>query len=150
MRIIIADTSCLILFTKINELGIIQDTFNEVVVTDKVEEEYGDLPSWIIVRNDYNKEAYEKLCQKFGPGESSCIALAQKETTPLLIIDDRKAKQVAEDIGIECVGSLGLLLLAKREGVLLTIGPVIEKILATNFRLSRSLVDLVLKLANEE
>ena len=118
MRLIIADTSCFVLFKKINRFDILKDTFKEISVTDKVIEEYGPLPDWINVRIDYNKEIFKKINKNFGVGESSCIALAQEEINPLLLIDDRRARKVAEDIGIQCTGSLGVLLIAKRERVI--------------------------------
>ena len=52
MKVIIADTSCLILFDKINHLEILQDTFVELIVTDEVVQEFGsELPDWITLRS---------------------------------------------------------------------------------------------------
>lgn len=150
MRIIIADTSCLILFKKIGELEIIRNTFSEIHTTDKVISEYGEDIDWITVRNDYDINTYSKLKSRFGVGESSCIALAQGEENPLLIIDDRKARNVAEEIGIECIGSLGLLILAKREGKIELVKPIINKIKSTNFRLTEELINFVLEIVDED
>lgn len=41
MRVIIAGTSCLIIYEKINQLEILRDTFVELIVTDEVAEEFG-------------------------------------------------------------------------------------------------------------
>lgn len=42
---IIADTSCLIIYDKINRLEILRDTFVELIVTDEVAKEFGgELP----------------------------------------------------------------------------------------------------------
>ena len=41
MKAIIADTSCLIIYDKINKLEILQDTFVELIVTSEVAEEFG-------------------------------------------------------------------------------------------------------------
>jgi predicted nucleic acid-binding protein len=149
MRVIIVDTSCLILFKKIDELQVIESTFRQAITTDKVIEEYGDIVNWLVVRNDYDRNSCRKLKNRFGEGESSCIALAQYETNPLLIIDDRKARNIAEEIGIECVGSLGVLLIAKREGAIKTVKPILEKIQRTNFRLTSALIEQVIKMADE-
>lgn len=81
--------------------------------------------------------------------DASCIALAQESENPLLLIDDRKARRVAEDVGIECVGCLGILLLAKREAVLGEVKPWLDKIVGTDFRLTNDLIRTVLKLAGE-
>lgn len=150
MRIVIADTSCLILYDKIDRLDILQSTFSEIVTTDKVIEEYGKSFDWLIERDDYDQNAYEKLLKTFGAGESSCIALAQAENSPILVIDDKKAKRIAEEVGIECIGSIGVLLVAKREGILLEIRPVLDQVQATNFRISDRIIDLALAIAGEK
>jgi len=150
MRLVVADTSCLIIFHKINSIDILKDTFKKVLITDKVLDEFGDLPKWLEVRNDYDLEAYHKFSKNFGPSESSCIALAQKIENPILLLDDRRAKKVAQEIGIECVGTLGVLLLAKREGVIEKIKPLIEQIKQTDFRVSDKIIETVVRLAGEE
>ena len=149
MRTLIADASCLILFDKIGALPVLKGTLKQVITTDKVITEFGQSPEWVTVVSAYDISVYEKLRKRFGTGESSCIALAQRATNPLLIIDDRKARSIAENIGIECVGSLGVLLLAKREGVIDQVKPILTRIDETNFHLTQSLIDRVLQLAGE-
>ena len=61
MRLVIADTSCFILFKKIDRFDILKKTFSEITVTDKVVEEYGRLPDWIQIRSDYNKQIFNKI-----------------------------------------------------------------------------------------
>jgi predicted nucleic acid-binding protein len=111
--------------------------------------EYGEHLGWLKVRTDYDSNSYNKLISRFGPGESSCIALAQNEDNPLLIIDDRKARRIAEEIGIECTGSLGVLLIAKREKVISKVKPLLDKIKKTNFRITEELVNEILMLVGE-
>ncbi|NJC28525.1 DUF3368 domain-containing protein [Neolewinella antarctica] len=150
MRLVIADTSCFILFKKIDRFDILKNTFREISVTDKVVQEYGPLPDWISVRSDYNKEIYHKINQNFGTGESSCIALAQEAVNPILLIDDRKARKVAEDIGIQCTGSLGVLLIAKRERAITNVSDILVEIKKTDFRMTNAIADKLLELANEQ
>lgn len=50
-RIVIADTSCLIILGKIDLLEILQSLFSEIWITEEVSKEYGEaLPSWIKVK----------------------------------------------------------------------------------------------------
>lgn len=149
MRVVIADTSCFILFKKIDRFDILKNTFGEISVTDKVLDEYGPLPIWIKVRTDYNPQIYEKINQNFGPGESSCIALAQEQSNPILLIDDKRARKVAEDIGIQCTGSLGVLLIAKREKAIENVADILQEIRKTDFRMTDSISKKLLELANE-
>ncbi len=59
-KIIISDTSTLILFNKIDEMSILQGVYKELITTPEVAEEFGeDLPSWIKIVPVSNKE-YQK------------------------------------------------------------------------------------------
>ncbi|MBB4081133.1 putative nucleic acid-binding protein [Lewinella aquimaris] len=149
MRAVIADTSCLIIFTKLDQLDILRDTFQGLATTDKVAEEFGPLPNWINVTTEYDRGLYTELSQTLGIGESSCIALAAGEQDALLIIDDRQAKRTAEGIGVECIGSLGTLLIAKQHGVIDQVGHLLDEIQKTDFRVSKKIIDTVRRLAGE-
>ncbi len=47
-RVIISDTSCLIILRNIELLNILHDLFGEIIITPQVREEFGDkLPAWI-------------------------------------------------------------------------------------------------------
>lgn len=44
MKVVIADTSCLIVYDKIQRLDILRKTFPELIITQQVGEEFGTLP----------------------------------------------------------------------------------------------------------
>ena len=49
-KIIIADTSCLIVLSNIGLLTILNDLYHEILITPEVKDEFKDiLPDWIIV-----------------------------------------------------------------------------------------------------
>jgi len=52
-------------------------------------------------------------------------------------------------MGLSFMGTLGLLVKAKEYGIIPFVKPYIEKIQATNFRVSSSLVNLVLEKTGE-
>jgi predicted nucleic acid-binding protein len=56
MKTIIADTSCLIIYHKIDRVGILQETFSDLIVTKEVADEFGELPDWIAIREVKDKE----------------------------------------------------------------------------------------------
>ncbi len=66
-----------------------------------------------------------------------------------MIIDDRKAPNLAKRMHLEFIGTLGLLLEAKAQGVIAQLKPYIDKIQQTNFRVTRDIVDYVLEQAGE-
>jgi len=84
-----------------------------------------------------------------GKGEISVIAYANLHPEYLVIIDDAAARQFAKTIGIKSLGTLGVLLLAKRRGVIKSVKPAISKLQETGLWLSEDLIRMVLKEAGE-
>ncbi len=87
--------------------------------------------------------------QGLGPGESSAIALALQEHAAVLV-DDRFARRVAVEHGLQTVGSLSVLIACKRRGHLASIRPALSTLLESRYFLSGSVVDDALRLAGEE
>lgn len=115
-QIVIADTSVLIILSKINELSILKDVFDKITVTDKVAEEYkGQLPEWVDIQ-PIDVEAYRAIAELVDEGEASAIALALRNINSLLILDDIRARKYAKKLGLKVMGTLGVI--AKAEGVL--------------------------------
>lgn len=82
-------------------------------------------------------------------GEASAIALALEVEKALLILDDFKARVLADKLQLNYTGTLGIILKAKEIGVFKTIRPIFEKIQKTNFRFSEKILKEILKEANE-
>jgi predicted nucleic acid-binding protein len=82
-------------------------------------------------------------------GEASAITLAIENKNSTIIIDDYKARKIAEQLGINFTGTFGILLKAKNMQLIPLIKPILDKIKNTNFRISEELELTVLKLANE-
>ena len=146
-NIIISDTSCLIVLSKINELGILKILYNEISITKEISEEFAlELPNWIKIKEVKDKKFQHLLETQLDKGESSAIALAMETENPLIIIDENKARQFAKKLDLRITGTLGILIYAKNKGVIKDIEPIITKLLATDFRISKKLVDLMLEL----
>jgi predicted nucleic acid-binding protein len=149
-KIIICDTSCLILLQKINELEILHLHFGKILTTIEVAIEFGEvLPDWISTQQPSTVNYNLLFETKLGRGESSAIALASEFSDCLLIIDDLKARKTAQKLGLKVIGTLGLLVDAKLKGNIPSIKPFLEKIKQTNFRISNQLENLLLDFANE-
>lgn len=130
-------------------LEILQHTFADLMVTDEVAKEFGELPDWITVQQIANKDQYLELAKDLGKGEASSITLALEFNDSLLIIDERKGRKVAEEMKIEIIGSLGVLIKAKEKGVIKSVKEILNLIDKTNFRISESIKEKVLKKASE-
>ena len=76
--IVIIDTSCLILLSKIDELDLLKEVFKEIYTTNDVLLEFGNpLPSWILVKSPTNKNYQNLLELEIDKGEASAISLIE-------------------------------------------------------------------------
>jgi predicted nucleic acid-binding protein len=86
---------------------------------------------------------------RLGTGERAVIAYAQAHRGYVAGMDDLRARQLAEAIGLKVTGTLGILLRAKQAGLISTLQPLVDDITAQGFRLSPDLHRDVLGLAGE-
>ena len=82
-------------------------------------------------------------------GEASAIALAMESEDCMLILDDHKARRVAITLGIKITGTIGIIIKAKLNGIIISIIPYLEKIKKTNFRISEEIIRQALLEARE-
>lgn len=82
-------------------------------------------------------------------GESSAMALALEMPESTIIIDDYKARKVADHLGINYTGTIGVLIKAKLLGIIQSIKPLLAKIKETNFRISAELEEKALQESGE-
>ena len=149
-KIIISDTSCLIALDRINQLEILQKTFNTIITTNEVQKEFGKpLPAWISINEVRNTNKVKELEYTVDKGEASAIALAIELASSLLILDDLEARHLAKQLNLTHTGTLGIILRAKRTGHIKSVKPIIEKMKNTNFSISAKLYQDVLIEANE-
>lgn len=147
-KIVIADTTCFILLDKIGELTLLKALFGQVITTTVIAQEFGTpLPKWVIVHDV--KDTHFQNSLDIDAGEASAIALAIESEPSLLILDDNKGRKAARKLNLHVTGTLGVLLKAKRIGIIAAIGPIIEKIRKTNFWYSEEVLQEILSLANE-
>jgi predicted nucleic acid-binding protein len=138
-ELVIADTSCLILLSKVEALDILPKLYKKIYTTQTVADEFGDtLPIWIIIRNPLTIPPFGIKIDK---GEASAIALAIETPDATLIIDELKGRKVAALLKLNYTGTIGVLKRAKREGHIPSLKNLLFKIQETNFRLSQKLID---------
>ena len=85
-ELIIANTSCLILLSKINFLNLLEKLYGQVFITPEISGEYGStLPSYIKVKEVPDKKYIQLLSWQIDKGEASTIALALSTSNSLVI-----------------------------------------------------------------
>ncbi len=85
------------------------------------------------------------LEETIDPGEASSIALAVEIKGCYLILDDLRARNVARSMGLQFTGTLGFIASVQRRGIIPSARPLFEQILATDFRISKELVNSILE-----
>ena len=148
--LVIADTSCIIVLTKIDELDLLRQTYHSIWIPPEVAREYNRIiPNWISIESpsEFAIESVRGLM--LDPGELSAIALATELPDSLLMLDDNDARKAATALRLRVTGTLGVVIAAKQAGILNSVIPVFEKIRATDFYVSEEIFIRAIKEAGE-
>jgi predicted nucleic acid-binding protein len=149
-KIIVSDTSCLILLDKIKQLDLLHALFNRITITQIIAGEFGkQLPAYIQIENPVNL-IYQKILESnLDSGEASALALALEKKDCLLIIDDYKGRKEAKNLGLTFTGTLGILIIAKQKGLIKSITRILTDIQKTDFRISDTVIKDARRRCNE-
>ena len=156
---VIADSSALVALVVCQCLHLPEQLFGEVRVPEAVfaevcvpgKPEADTLRAWLRQRvrtvslSDYTIVKPEGL----GRGELEAMALYLALSADLLLVDDARAKKVAYLNGLEVIGSVGVLLLAKRRGLISQLKPFLDILATSDIYLSESSIRTVLKNVGE-
>jgi len=138
---VITDASCFILLDKIDGLFILESLYSFVVTTPEIAAEYGKrLPIWVEVRAVRNRELLYDYAERVDIGEASAIALASEVPSPLLILDDLRGRKLADRLRLNYTGTVGILVLARKRGIINGLRSHFDRIRATNFRVPERLL----------
>ncbi len=149
-NIVISNTSCFIVLTKIGELGLLHKMYGEIITSPEVVAEYSQpLPDWVKIKSPSDRFSQQILELQLDKGEASVIALAMETPKSTIILDDHKARIIAEKLGIKITGTIGIIIKAKLRGVIPSIKPYLEKIRKTDFRLTPAIEQQALVEAGE-
>jgi predicted nucleic acid-binding protein len=83
------------------------------------------------------------------PGESEVLAWALAHRGHEAVVDDKAARTCARHLGIPCCGTVGVLVRAKRRGVLPAVRPALAAVRAAGLYLAADLETRALQLCQE-
>lgn len=150
----VSDASVLIALERIGHLSLLRQLFVKVIIPPKVCSEVfkgRTKPKWIDVKRPH-KSVVINIVQKTGlhpdKGETEAIALAWQQKT-VLLIDDLKGRRAAEKFKIPFMGTLRLLVEAKRKGFIPKVSPLLCALEQTGRYIDKRLRQWVLEEAGE-
>lgn len=82
-------------------------------------------------------------------GEAAVIQLALEQGIEWVCMDDRKGRRAALAVGLKVVGSLGLLVMAKKLGIVPEIRPIIDRLMSEGQWYHGDLLQQVLRAVGE-
>lgn len=158
--IVVSDTSALITLASAGELNLLRDLFGEVLIPERVWQEVvqANRPgaedvtdaAWIRTVPAPDTAFLMALRADVDPGEAEAIALAFAVQADILLLDERRARNLAISMGFPVVGVVGVLLRAKQKGFLPLLRPVLDRMkMASGFRGSTKLYEEALHAAGE-
>lgn len=159
-KLVIADAGPLIALARIQQLGLLPMIFDRVLVTDIVFAECAgraDFPESKPIQMAVNSGVL-KICespdfsafaQKIDAGEASSIAVAIELGCGVLM-DDRAGRKLALNASVPVIGTVGVLVLAKRRGMLQRVKPLLEALVSSGYYLSAEIIAAALEAAGEK
>jgi uncharacterized protein len=145
---VVSDSTCLIGLERAGCLEVLPALFDAIMIPPEVEREFGGKLDWLKVENLTNYLLAAALQMVVDSGEAEAIALASEKNC-LLISDDKQARAAAKLLGVSVIGTVGILIRAKQNGVIAEIKPILDALAANDFFISRALREEALKIAGE-
>lgn len=158
--IIVSDTSPLVNLAAVRHLNLLQQLYGQVIIPQAVYDEIvAGTPqpgsaevksSWIEVRRTTLQSLTASLRLELDEGEAEAIALATELNANLLLLDERKGREVAARMGIRFVGVLGVLVDAKRKNFVPAVKPIVDELISkAGFWISPQLYNRILESVGE-
>jgi uncharacterized protein len=161
--IVVSNTSPIMNLSVVGHLPVLERLYGKVLIPDAVSSELLAIASntdglsefqsylWIEKHNLRNRLLAESLRLELDNGEAEAIALAVESGAGLLLIDERRGRNVAARFGLKYVGLLGILVEAKHRGIIHSLKPVVDNLISkAGFWIKDSLYLEVLRTAGEK
>jgi uncharacterized protein len=145
----VTNSTCLIGLERIERLDILSQVFDIVFAPPAVAKEVRTSLDWLTVTAVANPSVVIALRTQMDEGEAEAIALALELENVLLILDDKKSRRVAQQMGMKVIGTVGMLLRAKRQGVIAEVKPLLLSLTEADFRISQGIIQEALRLSGE-
>lgn len=159
MKCVIADTGALISLELLGQVHLIEKLLGECKIAKAVSEELlsyqketkaftQEFLAFFEVRV-VNIQNPNYLASVMDYGESESVILYDELGADYLLIDDYKARELAESIDVKCLGSIGLLIKGKEGGHIEALRPLFQLLQANNRFFAKPFLNAILKRVGE-
>jgi predicted nucleic acid-binding protein len=155
--LVIADSGPIFSLATINKLYLLDSLFDEVKIPQAV---------WKEITLKKSVYYYDKIISYFESkivkiktpndlsfimdyGESESVILFREQNADFLLVDDKKARRIAENLNINCIGTLGLLVAAKEKSLVKNLKPLFAELIKNKRYYSLNLLNKIL-IQNDE
>lgn len=158
---VVCDSGPLIGLSMIDALGVLPQLFREILVPRAVLAEVVGAGEGRIGEREVREARWLRevevvpapdplLASELGSGEAEAITLAYRLDAALVLLDERRARRIAEEAyRLPVRGSAGLLVLAKRAGLVRAVGPLLSSMSSQGYYLAPRLIERACREAGE-
>lgn len=163
--IVVSDTSPITNLAAIGQLDLLRQLYDYIIIPEVVYSEMvaagkpvpGAIEvqtlAWIQVQKIEDSKrvlALQASQSNIDLGEAEAITLALELNADLLLMDERRGRALAQNCGLNVTGLLGVLLQAKRKGLISWVKPIVDELIEkADFRLNSQLYLAIMQSANE-
>lgn len=159
--IVVSDATPLIGLAKVGELELLKMLFGTIRVPgsvyDEVVTDARERPgaaqvrqaTWISVQSPVEQIKVDYLRADLDAGEAEALVLAEELAADWILLDEAKARLAADLLGLQYIGTIGILLLAKRLGKVLEVRSLLDELRMKKFYISDRVYQFALKQAGE-
>ena len=152
---IVGDSSALIALAIIDKLELLEKLYKNLYIPQAVYEEVTEIGRpqsdklKLFLGNRVKTVELKITKLGLGLGELEAITLYKNLNADVLLIDDNRAKKYAILNDIKVIGSLGILIKAKKEGYIKKLKPFLEELQKSGIFISDKLIAKVLVICDE-
>jgi predicted nucleic acid-binding protein len=159
--IVVSNTTPILGLYKIERLHLLRDLFNQVWVPTAVYNEITvlgrdkqgydavDVAEYIDVKQVQNVLATSLLRPQLDYGEAEAIVLAKELKADILLLDEMKARRVAQASAQNVIGTIGILQIAKNQGLIRNMKSHLDALISNGIWIDRRLYQSVMDSNNE-
>lgn len=157
ISVAVSDAGPLIALARLDRLALLGELFGRILVPEAVRDECTARPEFADAARICRacEDGRLSVCVAepiaavhLGRGERSAIGKAL-ELKAVLLADDLAARRHALALGLTTIGTLGVLVGAKRRGLLTEVRPLIEELRARGYWLDNETLSVALRAAGE-